>query len=102
MNAIKTTYHNGQFIPDQPVDWPEGKRVVIAPADHPGLNGIAEVEQANDPESIARWLDELDAIPSLEMTAEEEAQWQAARKAQKDFEKTAFFEHGEKLRRMFE
>jgi predicted DNA-binding antitoxin AbrB/MazE fold protein len=102
VNAIKATYRNGLFVPDQPVDWPEGKRVVIAPADYPGLNGIAEAEQANDPESIARWLAELEAIPPLEMTAEEEVQWQAARQAQKDFEKTAFFEHGEKLRRMFE
>jgi hypothetical protein len=36
------------------------------------------------------------------MSPEEEAAWQAARQAQKDFEKTTFEERAEKLRRMWE
>ena len=58
--------------------------------------------QADDPESIARWIAAVDAIPPLEMTAEEEAEWQAARKAQRDFEKSNFNERADKLREMFE
>jgi len=37
--------------------------------------------QGDDPESIVRWIAAVDAIPPLEMTAAEEAEWQAARQA---------------------
>jgi hypothetical protein len=37
------------------------------------------------PRTIARWLAEFDAIPPWQMTAEEEAEWQAARQAVKDY-----------------
>jgi hypothetical protein len=63
MNAIKATYRNGQFVLDEPVNWPEGKRVVIAPADDPSIGGMTGDEQTDDPESIARWIKEFDAIP---------------------------------------
>jgi hypothetical protein len=52
--------------------------------------------------TIARWIKEFDAIPPLEMTPEEEGQWQAARQAQKEFEKATFFERAESLGRMFD
>ncbi len=32
MKAIMGTVHNGQIVADQPVEWPEGCRVVIEPA----------------------------------------------------------------------
>ncbi len=101
MNAIKATYLNGQFVPDEAVDWPEGKRVIIAPADSALLTEVTDDEPADDPESIARWIAEFDAIPPLQMTAEEEADWQAAQEAQKEFEKATFFERAENLRRMY-
>ncbi len=102
MNAIKATYRNGQFVPDEPVNWPEGKRVLIAPEDQSPISPVAEDDQDDDPESIARWLAEFDAIPPLPMTPQEEAEWQATRQAQKESEKAAFFERAEKLRRMWE
>jgi hypothetical protein len=36
------------------------------------------------------------------MTPEEEAEWAAARQAQKDYEKGIFNEHADKLRKIFE
>jgi hypothetical protein len=63
---------------------------------------MSEDEEADDPESIARWIAAFDAIPPLNMTPEEEAEWQAARKAQKEFEKAAFYERADKLRRISE
>ncbi len=39
---------------------------------------MTEEEQSNDPEAIARWLAAFDAIPPWQMTAAEEAEWQAA------------------------
>ena len=41
--------------------------------------------QSNDPKAIARWLAEFDAIPPWQMTVKEEADWQAARQAVKDY-----------------
>lgn len=48
--------------------------------DPPGTTGDP---QHNDPESIARWIAAADAIPPVQMTPEEEADWQAARAEQK-------------------
>ncbi len=58
-------------------------------------------EQADDPESIARWIAAFDAIPPLEMTAGEEAEWRAAREAQKAFEMAKFEEHGRRIEALF-
>jgi hypothetical protein len=46
---------------------------------------MTEEEQSNDPEAIARWLVEFDAIPPWQMTSAEEAEWQAARQSVKDY-----------------
>ena len=97
MNAIKATWKNGQVVLEGHADWPEGRRLVVA--EEPVAD---DDNQAEDPESIARWIAAVDAIPPLEMTAEEEAEWQAARKAQRELEKATFNERAEKLRRMFE
>src|SRR5271170_7757739 len=97
MSAVKAMWKNGQVVLEGQVDWPEGRRLVVA-------EDIVtdDDEQPDDPETIARWLAEFEAIPPLEMTAEEEAEWQAARKAQRDLEKSTFNERAEELRRMFE
>lgn len=42
--------------------------------------------QPNDPASIAAWLAAFDAIPAVEMTPAEAAEWQAARQAQRSHE----------------
>ena len=110
MQAITGTVKNGQVILSEPLRWPDGSEVrvelVEAPADRDSPNGaeidMSEVEQGDDPESIARWIAEFEAIPPLEMTPEEEAEWQAARQAQKEFEKATFHERAEQLRRMWE
>lgn len=52
--------------------------------------GTGEDEQPNDPESIARWLAEFDAIPPLQMTPNEEAAWQASRATRKQLDDDAF------------
>ena len=46
---------------------------------------MAKEKQSNDPEAIARWLAAFDAIPPWQMSAEEEAEWQAVRQAVKDY-----------------
>ena len=68
-------WRHGQVILDSPADWPEGCRVVVIRDFVPYFVGTTGDEQADDPESIARWLAKFDAIPRLEMTPEEEAEW---------------------------
>jgi hypothetical protein len=83
--TLTGTWKNGQIILDGPADWPEGCRVVVTRGRSQEVYGMTEDEQSNDPESIARWLAEFAAIPPWQMTAEEEAEWRAARQAVKDY-----------------
>jgi len=102
MNAIKGIVKNGQILFNEPMDWPDGTEVIVEPVAGEGTAGMTEEEQGDDPESVARWIEEFDAIPPLQMTPEEEAEWQAARQAQREFEKARFFERADELRRMCE
>jgi hypothetical protein len=56
------------------------KPISLGYADPPGTIGD---EQADDSESVARWLAAFNAIPPLAMSPEEEAAWRAARAEQK-------------------
>jgi hypothetical protein len=102
MSAVKATWKNGQVVLDKPADWPEGHRLIVreeVPAEQRETN---DGEQDDDPEAKARWIAAFDAIPPIRMTAEEEAAWQAARKAQRDTELATFQERAEKLQRACE
>ncbi len=69
--------------------------------DAPDVLGTTGDEQADDPESIAHWIAEFDAIPPLEMTPAEEAEWQAARAAQKASEIAKFEERARRIEALF-
>jgi hypothetical protein len=102
VNAINATYLNGQIVLDEPVDWPEGKRLRVVPTTEEETVGIREEDWPTDPEGIARHLALMDRIEPLEMTPEEEAEWQAARKAQKELEMATWEERTRKIERLFE
>jgi hypothetical protein len=87
MHAIKGTYKDGQVILERPANWPEGTEVIVEPIARERSLGVREEDWPADPEAIDRHLALMDRIEPLEMTPEEEAVWQAARKAQKDFER---------------
>lgn len=101
MKTILGTVRNGQIIADQPIEWPEGCRVVIEPAEESTL-GIREEDWPTTPEGIARHLALMDQIEPLEMSAEEEAAWQAARKAHKEWEKSNFDKWSRQIEELFE
>jgi hypothetical protein len=63
MSLIRGTFIDGKIVPDNPPDWPNGKRVVIEPVTLPSIEMMTEDDQCSDPESIARWLALADAIP---------------------------------------
>jgi len=100
-NTLTGTWKNGQVILDGPADWPEGCRVVVIRESLSDSLGTTGDEQAGDPESIARWIAAFDAIPPLEMTREEEAEWRAAREAQKAFEIARFEERARRIEALF-
>ena len=100
MSAIKGSYQQGTVVLDAPATWPDGYRVIVAPADEPF--GMTDDEQSDDPEAIACWIAEFNAIPPLQMTPAEEAEWQAARKAQKELDLAKFEERAQRLKRLFE
>ena len=99
--TLAGTWKNGQIVLDGPADWPDGCRVVVIPESVPDFLGTTGDEQADDPESLARWLAAFDAIPPLKMTPEEEAEWQAARQAQKASELASFEEHARRIEALF-
>jgi hypothetical protein len=102
MNAIKATWKNGHIVPLETPDWPEGTELLIEPVSPQETIGLREEDWPDTPEKIAAHLALMDQIEPLIMSREEEAEWQAARQAQKEFEKAIFIEHAEKLRRMWE
>jgi hypothetical protein len=84
MNAILSVVKNGRVEVDAPPDWPDGapERVEL------GLIGRTEYdeERPETPEEIEEWVRRFRAIEPIELTPEEEAAWQAARQAQKEFD----------------
>jgi hypothetical protein len=102
MKSIHAVWKNGQIVPTQPVDWPEGTALAVEP-----LEGLVEAESqgdllGDDDASIARWLAWFDTLEPLDFTPEEEAAWQAARRERRDWEKSRFNERAERLKEMFE
>ena len=54
MNAIKATWKNGQILPREPVDWPEGSELVVEPMTATAEKiGLDEAEWRDDAESLA-------------------------------------------------
>jgi hypothetical protein len=54
---------DGKIVPDVPLDWPNGMRLSVEATPVPPVRMMTEDEQGDDPESIARWLAAVEAIP---------------------------------------
>jgi hypothetical protein len=77
MEAIYGTFQGGQVHLDEPVNWPDGSRVMIARATKG--KGLTEAEWPQTKEGISALLANLDAIEPLEFSPEEEAEIAAER-----------------------
>lgn len=63
MNAIKAVWTNGQIVPAESVDWPEGSELIVEPiAAVGGTLGQTEDDWRDDPESIAAWAAAVERI----------------------------------------
>jgi len=66
MNAIKATWTNGQILPTEPVNWPDGSQLLVEPlVTRMELNGTNESEWGDDPESIAKWVAAVEKLQPL-------------------------------------
>src|SRR5438309_1410678 len=97
MTVIRAVVKDGKIELVAPSDWPEGTPVLIEPVPADAPLGIRDEDWPTTPEGIARHLALMDRTEPLDFTPEEEARWNAARQARKDFEKTRFDEQAETL-----
>ena len=127
MKTVRAIYEDGVFRPTEPLELPEHSLVEFEPrpleepeADpnldaiyeilsrrHDGdlaarSSGIREEDWPDTPEGIARHLSLMDRIEPMEVTPEEEADWETFRKARRDLDKARFDEQAEALRQGWE
>ena len=85
MNAIKATWINGQIVPAEPVDWPEGSELLVEPVPATEKIGMAEEDWRDEPESIAAWIAAVDAIEPMIWEEGEREEYERYRKECKEF-----------------
>src|SRR5688572_1921194 len=75
MEAIKAVWTNGQILPSEPVDWPEGSELVVRPVapTHQKI-GLSEEDWRDDPEAIADWVAWVKTIEPMVLTDQERAE----------------------------
>lgn len=99
MQAIKGKYRDGKIILAEKADWPEDTEVLVEPV-APTI-GMREEDWPTDAEGIAALIARMEKIEPLLMTPEEEAEWHAALKAQKDYELATWEERAKKIEGLF-
>lgn len=100
MSTVQARYQNGQVVLESPVNWDDGTKLRVEPVIEPvdvEFVGMSEEEQGDDPESIARWIEAVEAIPSLEMSEEEERGLKAWREQMKAYNVEAVRKQMEEL-----
>jgi hypothetical protein len=87
MNAIRAVWTNGQIVPTEPVDWPEGSQLMVEPllTQHEKI-GLNESEWDDSPEAIADWVKAVNAIEPFEWAPGEEEEYERFRKEMRDFD----------------
>jgi len=94
---ITGTFRNGHVELDSSGGLPEGTRVRVVPESdvtpkheendhaHDELWGIDAADYQDTPEFRAKLISQIDSFEPLELTPEEEAEWEAARKWRKEY-----------------
>ena len=98
MSTMIAIVRNGQIELPAPIDLPDGTEVELRLPEPEGVDGNLEEEGPVTPEEIALILAAMEKIEPFEMSAEERAALAADRQARKEWEKSHFNEHAEKLR----
>ena len=80
MSAIRATWTNGQIVPAEPVDWPEGSELLVEPVAPAEKIGLDESEWRDSAEALADWEAWIHTIEPLEYTDAERAELARYRK----------------------
>jgi hypothetical protein len=98
MNAILSMVKNGRVDVEAPPEWPEGSLVNVELK----VNGVVNLDDDRPltPEEIEEKIRRLDAIEPV-MTPEEEAAWEADRKAYKEFEIASRAAYDKRIEELF-
>jgi hypothetical protein len=99
MTVLRGVIHNGQVVLPQPTDLPEGTEVQIVPM---YFGSSVDDEQAVTAEEIARTLAAMECVKPFELTDSERAAIEADRRTHKEWEKSRFFEHADRLREIWD
>jgi len=102
LKAIQAIWMNGQIIPTQPVDWPEGTALAVEPVEAHARPDIETDLRGDDPESIERWVRWLDSLEPLNFTPSQAAALSEARAQRRDWQKSQFDANAERLKTLFE
>lgn len=97
MIAVHAKWKDGQVVVEEAVDWPDGCELEVRPMIRNGSSD--DLVESDDPEMIARWITEFQATPPVQMTATEEAEWHAARQAQREFELKTFQQRADQIQK---
>jgi hypothetical protein len=84
MDAIRGTWKNGQVVLDGPVDWPDGRRLLVEAEPSQETIGIPDEDWSNTPEGIEAWLRWYESLEPLVFTPQEEADLAAWRQKVKE------------------
>ena len=85
MNTIRATWENGQIVPSEPVDWPEGIALLVEPLATAEKIGLDESEWRDDAASIAAWVAWVDTIEPLVLSDEERVEMDRYREEHRRF-----------------
>ena len=97
MNAIKAIWTNGQIVPAEPVDWPDGSELLVEPVPPHEKIGMQEEDWDDSPEGIAKWCEAVDKIEPLVWAEGEEEEYQHWREEVKKFNVEAVAKQMEQL-----
>lgn len=100
MTMLKGVVSKGRIELDEPLNLPDGTVLII-----PLPNGKLDVPDDDEPMTqmeIERRLALMDQMQPLQMSDEEIAQWEAERKAQREWDKAHFYERAKKLEKIWQ
>jgi hypothetical protein len=86
MQPIHATWINGQIVPAEPVDWPEGIQLIVEPVPTSRETiGVSEGNWRDDPESIAEWVEVVRSIPPMIWEPGEREEYERYRQNVREF-----------------
>lgn len=85
MSAIKAIWTNGQIVPAEAVDWPEGCELLVEPAPAAAKIGMDESAWRDDPQSIADWIAWVDTIEPMRWEEGEREAYERCREEHRRF-----------------